>query len=121
MIQRETMLFGPPWIEWLVARVARIPVVLDPDDATWIPLPNPVYDRFAIWLKSPSKTDRLMRWVRVVVCGNETVAEHVRGCGTQAVVIPTIVDTMYFVPRAEDVHEVPVVGWIGTDSTWKFA
>ena len=120
MIQREAMLFGPPWIEWLIARVARIPIVLDLDDATWIPLPSPVYGRLALWLKSPSKTDRLIRWARVVVCGNDTVAEHVRGCGTQAVVIPTIVDTKHFVPRTDDVHDVPVVGWIGTHSTWKF-
>jgi len=123
MIQREAMLFGPRWIEWLVARVARIPVVLDLDDATWIPVPGPVHGRFANWLKSPSKTDRLIRWARVVVCGNETVAEHVRDCGTQAVLIPTIVDTKHFVPRAEedeDVRKLPVVGWIGTERTWKF-
>jgi glycosyltransferase involved in cell wall biosynthesis len=120
MIQREAMLFGPPWIEWLVARVARIPVVLDLDDATWIPLPSPVYGRLAKWLKSPAKTDRLIRWARIVVCGNETVAGHVRGCGTRAVVMPTIVDTSQFVPRADGVDEVPVVGWIGTHSTWKF-
>lgn len=120
VIQREAMLFGPPWVEWLVARVARIPVVLDLDDATWIPITSPVYGRFATWLKSTSKTDRLIRWARIVVCGNETVAEHVRGCGTQAEVMQTIVDTNQFVPRAGDVHEVPIVGWIGTHGTWKF-
>lgn len=119
LIQREAMLFGPPWIEWLVVR-AGIPVVLDLDDATWIAVRSPVYGWFATWLKWPSKTDRLIRWARTVVCGNQTVAEHVRGCGTQAEVLPTIVDTKQFVPRAEDVREVPVVGWIGTHSTWKF-
>jgi glycosyltransferase involved in cell wall biosynthesis len=120
MIQREAMLFGPPWIEWLVARVARIPVVLDLDDATWIPLTSPVYGRFATWLKSSSKTDRLIRWSRIVICGNENVAGHVRGCGAPVVVMPTIVDTSRFVPRTADAHDIPVVGWIGTHSTWKF-
>ena len=119
LIQREAMLFGPPWIEWLIVRVG-IPLVLDLDDATWIAVTSPVYGWFATWLKSPSKTDRLIRWARVVVCGNETVAEHVRGCGTQAEVLPTIVDTNQFVPRAEDVRDVPIVGWIGTHSTWEF-
>ena len=32
-IQREAMLFGPPVVEWLVARVLRSRMILDLDDA----------------------------------------------------------------------------------------
>jgi len=121
-LQREAMLFGPPWIEWLAARVLRIPIVLDLDDPTWIATISPVYGRLATLLKWPSKTDRLIRWSSAVVCGNETIACYVRAAGTQAVVMPTIVDTNIFVPRADAAasNEVPVIGWIGTHSTWSF-
>jgi glycosyltransferase involved in cell wall biosynthesis len=122
LVQREAMLFGPPWIEWLAARVVGIPLVLDLDDPTWIRTTSPVYGRLPSWLKWPSKTDDLIRWARTVICGNETIALHVREAGTEAVVVPTIVDTDIFVPRAEGValNDVPVIGWIGAHSTWIF-
>ena len=116
------MLFGPPWIEWLAARVLRIPILLDLDDPTWITAISPVYGRAATLLKWPWKTDRLIRWSSAVVCGNETIACYVRAAGRQAVVMPTIVDTNIFVPRPDTAatNEVPVIGWIGTHSTWSF-
>jgi glycosyltransferase involved in cell wall biosynthesis len=122
LLQREAMLFGPPWIEWLAARVIGIPLVLDLDDPTWIFTTSPVYGRLATWLKWPSKTDHLIRWAQTVICGNETIASHVRETGTPAVVMQTIVDTNVFVPRADGAapSDVPVVGWIGTHSTWSF-
>jgi len=121
-LQREAMLFGPPWIEWLAARVLRIPLLLDLDDPTWITAISPVYGRAATLLKWPWKTDRLIRWSSAVVCGNETIACYVRAAGRQAVVMPTIVDTNIFVPRPDTAatNEVPVIGWIGTHSTWSF-
>lgn len=119
-VQREAMLVGPPWIEWLTARVARVPMVLDLDDPTWIPFTSPVYGRFGTLLKWPSKAERLIRWAAVVVCGNETIAEYVRGAGVPAVVLPTIVDTDVFTPREGERHDLPVVGWIGTHSTFPY-
>ncbi|MEK6374323.1 MAG: glycosyltransferase [Acidobacteriota bacterium] len=112
-VQREAMLFGPPIVERLVRR----PMVLDLDDATWIAYRSPVYGRFATLLKWPGKTDRLIRWARVVTCGNPNIAEYVRARGAEAVVLPTVVDPQVFRPRTTPPPEVPVVGWIGTHST----
>jgi glycosyltransferase involved in cell wall biosynthesis len=112
-VQREAMLFGPPIVERLVRR----PMVLDLDDATWIAYRSPVYGRFATLLKWPGKTDRLIRWARVVTCGNPNIAEYVRARGAEAVVLPTVVDTQVFRPRTTLPPEVPVVGWIGTHGT----
>jgi len=121
-IQREAMLFGPPLIEWLAARVGSIPIVLDLDDPTWIPIASPVYGRYTTLLKFPAKANWLTRRARAVICGSETIAERVRAAGVRAVVLPTIVDSSVFMPaeRQPRAHDLPVVGWIGTHGTWAY-
>lgn len=116
-VQREAMLFGPPVIEWLIARVLRRPLVLDLDDATWLAYTSPVYGRIATWLKWPSKTDRLIKWARAVTCGSPHIAEHAK----KGVVIPTVVDTKRFMPGTDrSVCATPVIGWIGTHGTFPY-
>ena len=119
-VQREAMLLGPPWIEWLAARVARVPMVLDLDDATWMPPPSSVFP-IARFLKPLSKTDRLIRWSRAVISGNEVIAGHARALHTDAVLLPSVGDPAVFTPRPPDLDsEVPVIGWVGTHSTWSY-
>jgi len=114
-VQREAMLFGPPIIEWLIARGLRRRMILDLDDASWIAYTSPVYGRLATWLKWPAKTDRLIRWASDVTCGSPYVAEYANG-----IVIPTVVDTRRFRPAAREEPSVPTVGWIGTHSTYGY-
>jgi glycosyltransferase involved in cell wall biosynthesis len=119
-VQREAMLFGPPIIEWLASAVFRRPLVLDLDDATWIPYASPVYGRMATLLKWPSKTDRLIRMARVVTCGSPNIADYARSRGAEAVVVPTVVDTRRFRPGASRQNAIPTIGWIGTHGTYPF-
>jgi glycosyltransferase involved in cell wall biosynthesis len=97
-------------------------MVLDLDDATYVRYVSPTYGRLGSALKWFRKTDDLIRWSRVVTCGNRFIAEYVEGRGARAVVIPTVVDTDVFRPRggprADD--GVPVLGWIGTHSTYQY-
>ena len=118
-VQREAMLFGPPVIEWLTTRLLRRPLVLDLDDATWIPYESPVYGRLATLLKWPSKTGRLIRWSRTVTCGNPNIAAYVSARGAEAAVMPAIVDTRVFHP-GERRTGIPMIGWIGTHGTYPF-
>lgn len=121
LVQREAMLFGPPLIEWLASRVARCPMVLDLDDATYVSYTSPTYGRLSGVLKWFGKTDQLIRRARLVVCGNRSIAEYVSGQGARAVIIPTVVDTDSFrpLPRQTE-NEPPVLGWVGTHSTFPF-
>jgi glycosyltransferase involved in cell wall biosynthesis len=119
-VQREAMLFGPPLIEWAIARILRRPLVLDLDDATYIAYASPVYGGALSRLKWPSKTDRLIRWARVVTCGNPNIAAYVRARGAEAVVVPTIVDIRVFRPLEPLPRDIPTIGWIGTHGTFKF-
>ncbi|HEX8070875.1 MAG TPA: glycosyltransferase [Pyrinomonadaceae bacterium] len=126
-VQREALLFGPPVVEWLLDAVIGRPLVLDLDDATYVRYVSQSYGRLVGALKWFGKTDALIRRARVVTCGNRFIAAHVEAQGTRAVVIPTVVDTDLFRPREAATEggvpvegRVPVVGWIGTPSTFAY-
>ena len=140
LIQREAMIFGPPVIEWLTTRLLKRPMVLDLDDATYVSYTSPTYGDFGKSLKWFGKTDDLIRWATIVICGNRSIAEYVSSKGVRARVIPTVVDTEVFRPacppanaggpdndRPVDAGGIDkpshrtnsrvVLGWIGTHST----
>jgi glycosyltransferase involved in cell wall biosynthesis len=121
LVQREAMIFGPPAFEWFTTRVGKRPMVLDLDDATYVSYTSPTYGGLGRMLKWFSKTDDLIRWARIVVCGNNSIAEYAAGKGAQTRIIPTVVDTEVFrpLPRPGD-DAGPVLGWIGTHSTFPY-
>ncbi len=122
LVQREAMIFGPPVVEWLSTKLGGVPAVLDLDDATYVPYDSPTYGRVGAALKLFRKTDDLIRWARVVTCGNRNIAAYAAAKGARSVVIPTVADTDLFSPAAKDGGDggVPVLGWIGTHSTFPF-
>ena len=121
LIQREAMIFGPPLIEWVITRALKRPMVLDLDDATYVPYTSPTYGGIGTLLKWSGKTDDLIRWATTVVCGNRSIAEYVSSKGTRARIIPTVVDTDVFRPAERRASGTPVVlGWIGTHSTFPY-
>jgi glycosyltransferase involved in cell wall biosynthesis len=118
LVQRESMPFGPGFFEWLYQRIGRVPMVLDLDDATYVRYMSPTLGRVGSYLKFFGKTDNLIRRSSLVLCGNRYIGEYVESKGTKACVIPTVVDTDQFYPRPAE-NEVPVLGWIGTHSTFR--
>jgi len=121
LVQREAMIFGPPLIEWLTARVQKVPMVLDLDDATYVAYTSPTYGGIGGSLKWFGKTDTLIKWAKFVICGNASIAEYVSRQGGRPRVIPTVVDTDIFrpAPRRTNGSET-VLGWIGTHSTYPY-
>jgi glycosyltransferase involved in cell wall biosynthesis len=120
-VQREAMMFGPPIVEWLAINLHGCPMVLDLDDATYVSYRSPTYGRLGSLLKWFSKTNDLIRWSRLVTCGNREIAAYVKSKGRQAVIIPTVVDTASFRPLTDrTAGSVPVIGWIGTHSTFAY-
>ncbi len=117
LVQREAMMFGPAMFEWLYQSIGNLPMVLDLDDATYVRYISPSHGRTGSLFKFFGKTDNLIRRASVVICGNRFIADYVGEVGTKAVVIPTVVDTDKFRP-IEKTNDIPVVGWIGTHSTF---
>jgi glycosyltransferase involved in cell wall biosynthesis len=121
LVQREAMMFGPPLVEWLSMRAWGRSMVLDLDDATYVSYTSPTYGRLGSAFKWFSKTDDLIRWAKVVTCGNRSIAEYVSGKGAHAVIIPTVVDTERFRPAVRSTeNDPPILGWVGTHSTFPF-
>lgn len=120
LIQREAMIFGPPVIEWLCTHLNGRPMVLDLDDATYIPYTSPTFGKLGKAFKWFSKTDDLIRWASLVTCGNSAIAAYVTSKGAKARIIPTVVDTDVFHPDPAGRHEDLVLGWIGTHSTFPY-
>jgi glycosyltransferase involved in cell wall biosynthesis len=118
-VQREAMFFGPALFEWLYRNVSRTPMVLDLDDATYVPYVSPSYGRLGSYLKFFGKTDKLIAASRAVTCGNRHIAEYAQSLGAKAVVVPTVVNTDEFKPAPKD-NAIPVIGWVGTHSTFPF-
>ena len=119
LVQREAMIFGPAFFEWIFQKAGRIPMILDLDDATYISYISPTYGKVGSFFKFFGKTDRLIKRADAVICGNRFIAEYVERKGTRTIIVPTVVDTDKFRP-AEKTNETPVIGWIGTHSTFPF-
>lgn len=117
LVQREAMIFGPAFFERLFRIIGQVPMILDLDDATFLPYTSPTYGRLISLLKFFGKTDKLIRNSAVVICGNEFIANYVVSMGAKSVIIPTVVDTDVFTP-IERSNQKTVLGWIGTHSTF---
>jgi len=117
-VQAQAALIGPPLVEWLAHR--RRALVLDLDDATYIERRSSVFGAFASILKGRGKTDRILRSCDHAVCGNPTVAAYIAGKGIPTTVLPTLVDTHRFTPRAARPPGEIVLGWMGTHSTFEY-
>jgi glycosyltransferase involved in cell wall biosynthesis len=121
LVQREAMLFGPPLVERLSMLLGNCPMVLDLDDATYVSYTSPTYGKLASRLKWFGKTDQLIKYSALVTCGNNSIAQHVTTMGKQASVIPTVVDLDKFQPTPlKTDNGVPVLGWVGTHSTFPY-
>jgi Glycosyltransferase len=118
-VQREAMFFGPAVFEWIFQKFGNLPMILDLDDATYVSYVSPTYGKLGSFFKFFGKTDKLIERSAAVVCGNRFIAEYVEKKGTKKVIIPTIADTEKFFPIEKN-NDVPVIGWIGTHSTFPF-
>ncbi len=123
-IAREAMMFGPPLIEWLMAKLAGRPLVFDFDDAIWVAYDSPTYGSISRMLRPPGKTARIIGMSARVIAGNDYLADYARRFNEHVTVIPTVVDDESYAAVARSHHEVTdqplVIGWVGTHSTAQY-
>lgn len=93
-------------------------MILDFDDSIWL---NDTSDgnRHLAWLKRPSKTARLLRLSRMALVGNKYLASYARRFNNNVHVVPTTIDTAYYIPGSKTASEQVCIGWTGSSTTMK--
>jgi glycosyltransferase involved in cell wall biosynthesis len=115
-IEKEALPWFPAWVEH--ALLGGVPYMLDYDDALFHN-----YDLHpSSWVRRllGRRLDILMAGARLVVCGNEYLAQRAREAGASWVeVLPTVVDLDRYTPElaAGSGGDVPRIVWIGTPVT----
>jgi glycosyltransferase involved in cell wall biosynthesis len=107
----ELFPYLPGPVERLAFRSGK-PVIFDYDDAIFH-----MYDSMP-FLRD--KLGSLLAGSDAIVAGNHYLAEYARRWSPSVHVIPTVVDTGQYVPTAAQRNGPPVIGWIGSPSTWAY-
>lgn len=119
LVHRESAPLGPPLVERILRR-ARIPYILDFDDAIFLPAVHEANRRWA-WLRDPSRVGESATGAATVIAGNEYLAEWARRHNGRVTVIATPVDTDLHVPISPAPPNSPtVVGWVGSSTTARY-
>lgn len=122
-IHREATPIGPPWFEWVAARVFKKKIIYDFDDAIWLPNTSEENDLVSK-LKWHSKVSSICKWSYVVSCGNDFLCDFAREFNDHVVLNPTTIDTANhhnheFYPKKLKSNQI-IIGWTGTHSTLKY-
>ncbi|MBX2942949.1 MAG: glycosyltransferase [Cyclobacteriaceae bacterium] len=122
-IHREATPVGPPWFEWVVAKVFKKKIIYDFDDAIW--LPNVTQENNLVSnLKWYSKVKSICKWSYTVSCGNDFLCDFARKFNDHVVLNPTTIDTEKLHNTARYPEKIKsdeiIVGWTGTHSTLKY-
>lgn len=119
-IHREATPVGPPWFEWVVARLLRKKIIYDFDDAIWIPNTSDA-NKIVAGMKWHQKVGAVCKWAYKVSCGNTYLQQYASQYNPNAFVNPTTIDTLHHHNQVKSQNtEKVVIGWTGTHSTLKY-
>jgi len=116
VIYREVSLLGPAIYEQLLA-AAGVPLILDFDDAIWMPSAGGVNGVFSR-LRFASKTRTICNLSRAVVVGNEYLAAWARPHSRNVFVVPTSIELASYGPLVPPRDADPfTIVWTGSIAT----
>ncbi len=119
-IHREATPVGPPFFEWIYAKVFRKKIIYDFDDAIWIPFTSE-NNKKGSSLKNFGKVAKICRWAYKISAGNEYLASFSRQYNSNVIIVPTVVDTEEVHNRLQNQDTDSIsIGWTGTHSTLKY-
>jgi glycosyltransferase involved in cell wall biosynthesis len=124
-IHREATPLGPPWFEWVTAKIFRKKIIYDFDDAIW--LTDRAHEtRLLKSLKWRSKVRAICTWSHKISCGNDFLKAYALRFNAGSVLNPTTVDTEHChfrgqrrASKIKNEKEV-IIGWTGSHSTLKY-
>ena len=119
-IHREATPLGPPFMEFLIAKIYRKKIIYDFDDAIWMANTSKE-NSFVAGIKWHSKVKSICRWSHKVSCGNGYLVEFARRYNSSVILNPTTVDTQHvhnpLLHSSKVQSNVITIGWTGSHST----
>ena len=113
-IHREATPVGPPFIEWMIAKLLRKKIIFDFDDAIWIEISSDA-NPFSSYFKCSWKIKHICKYSHIVTVGNHYLADYAKQYCKDVRIIPTVVDTKKIHNRLKNQNDTPVtIGWTGT-------
>lgn len=113
-IQREAFPFGTTFIEKIIS--SRKKIIYDFDDAIY--MMGLTTKSLAPVLRRPSKVATIIKLSNCVIAGNQYLADYAAKYNSNVKIIPTCIDTDYYVPKYESEEKKKItIGWIGSRAT----
>ena len=113
-IYREAAPVGPPFFEWLIAKVFRKKIIYDFDDAIWVSMSSSANPSAAL-IKCSWKVKYICKYSKTVSVGNKFLKKFAGKYNSDVRIIPTVVDTEKVHNRLKNQNDVPLtIGWTGT-------
>jgi len=114
-VYREAALFGPAFLEKLVARTK--PIIYQLDDPLFVPYRSPSNGYFS-YLKFFGKIKEIIRISTVVIANSSHIRDYAQQFNKNVWQIPSVVDTDKYVYRPiTDKNARVCVGWSGSPTT----
>jgi len=115
-VHRWAAIAGPPFFEWMAAKVFRKKIIYDFDDSIWVG--ESTYNKRFLAIKFLGKIGRICRWASLVTVGNEYLKNFAVNFNKNVIIIPTVVNTNDIHNKLQEHHtNKPAVGWTGSFST----
>jgi len=116
-IQREASPIGPPFFEFIIAKILKKKIIFDFDDAIWLPNTSD-QNKIIAFLKFHSKTGLICKWSYKISAGNKFLSKYALKNNPNVFINPTTIDTNHLHNKIkyQNSDEV-IIGWTGTQST----
>lgn len=126
LIHREAAPFGPPLVEWILAKILKRKIIYDFDDAIW--LTDKTNESFVVQtIKWRSKVANICKWSYKISCGNKYLCSYAENFNNNVFHNPTTIDTLHLhnpeqyqrIISRKDNNRL-IIGWTGSHSTIKY-
>ncbi len=119
-IHREASPIGPPFFEFIAAKLLKKKIIYDFDDAIWIPNYSEANSFFS-FLKGYANVKHICSYAWKISCGNDYLCQWASAYNKNVVYNPTTIDTVNHHNRIKNLSDRPfVIGWTGSHSTVRY-
>lgn len=113
-IHREVAPIGPPFFEFVIAKIFRKKMIYDFDDAIWVKVSSSANPGTS-FIKCSWKVKYICKWSYITTVGNNYLADFANKYCKKVIIIPTVVNTEELHNRIKNHSENPLtIGWTGT-------